>query len=375
MMWRQILVTGATGVLGIPLVRELLRQGCAERIGLLIRPAARGAEERFRDLVGRLDGMGAATRPLFLVEGDLLGSWDREEMCRRDTEVVLHAAADTRFRADDRKQELVNVQGTRRALEWARGCPRLSHAILVSTTCVAGARTGTVAETSAPQPQEFINPYERSKWQAERLATDAGLPIHVVRLSTCVGSRWDGEFAAPGAFHHSLRWLYHGFVPMMPGSRSTRVDFIPTDIAVAFLVQAALQPPVGVEIHHVAAGSRAVGLEDLIEFLVATFRETHAGWRRGQIPRPVLTDAATFAAFRRSVTSSRDALLGQVMESMDAFLPALLYPKIYETKHAERFWGGRLPVPDWRETIERVVRFCLTIDWGRLRRGEHCHAS
>jgi hypothetical protein len=114
-------------------------------------------------------------------------------------------------------------------------------------------------------------------------------------------------------------------------------------------------------------------LEELIEFLVTTFRQTHAGWRRGQIARPPIVDATAFAALRRSVTQSRDRLLGQVLESMDAFLPALLYPKVFDTQHAERFWGGPLPLPDWRHTLLSVVPFCLQTDWGWSPRGERRH--
>jgi nucleoside-diphosphate-sugar epimerase len=213
------------------------------------------------------------------------------------------------------------------------------------------------------EPPEFINPYERSKWQAEQLASDSALPIHIVRLSTCVGSREDGYVSRPGAFHHSLRWLYRGLVPMIPGSPSCPVDLIPSETAVAFLALATKRPPSGVEVHQVAAGSQAPTLEELIGFLVALFRDTHDGWRRGQITRPPIVDAAAFAAFRRSVIQSRDRLLIQVMESVDAFLPGLLYPKIYETNHAENFWGGPLPLTDWRRLLQGVVQFWFRTDW------------
>jgi nucleoside-diphosphate-sugar epimerase len=374
-MWRQMLVTGATGALGAPLVSELLRQKCAERIGLLIRPTRCRADDRFQELVHHLEQQGIPTHTLFNVAGDLLGRWEGDEALKQDTQVILHAAADTRFRARDRLQQRVNVHGTRLVLNWARQCPRLSHLVLVSTTCVAGTRSGVIPEEHVPEPPEFINPYEASKWQAERLAMAADLPIHLVRLSTCVGSQHNGAVSRLGAFHHSLKWLYQGLVPMIPGSASGRVDLIPIEAAVAFLARAAACPPKGVEIHHVAAGHQAPALAELVELLVAMFRETHAGWRRGQIARPLLVDAATFAAFRRSVTLSRDLLLGQVLESVDAFLPSLLWPKTYETKRAERFWGGTLPVPDWRPTVAHAVQFCLRTNWGRSPLGEFHHAS
>jgi len=97
-----------------------------------------------------------------------------------------------------------------------------------------------------------------------------------------------------------------------------------SDWLVALLALAAKRPPSGVEIHHVAAGTQAAPLSELVEFLVSMFRETHAGWRRGQIAGPLIADANTFTAFRRSVTLSRDPLLGQVMESMDSFLLAIV---------------------------------------------------
>jgi nucleoside-diphosphate-sugar epimerase len=374
-MWRQILVTGATGSIGPLLLAALLRESCAERVGLLIRPLKRDPHERFQRLVRALECSGVTTRPLFCVPGNLLGSWHRQENLRMHTEVVLHAAADTRFRSRDRLQEPVNIEGTRRVLEWARTCPRLNHLVLVSTTCVAGARTGLIAEADAPDRPQFINCYERSKWEAERLALDASLPMHLVRLSTCVSDAQDGPLSRPGAFHHSLRWMYHGLVPLIPGSPSSRLDLIPTNTAAAFVSRAVGRPPSGIEIHHVAAGHRAVFLAELVDFLVAKFRESHKGWRRGQIPRPLIVDATTFAAFRRSVTLSRDFLLGTVMESMNAFLPSLLYPKVYETARAEGLWGGPLPFADWRQMVGGIVRSCIESQVSQPVHGGNPHAA
>jgi nucleoside-diphosphate-sugar epimerase len=368
-MWRQILVTGATGALGPPLIRELLRRDCAERIGLLIRPGAYGAEKRFRDLVGDLDEACLPVGALFPVAGDLSEEWDPDAALSRDTEVIVHAAADTSFRAAPWLQERINVDGTRAILNWARRCPRLSHLVLVSTTCVAGARSGSITETATPAPPQFVNPYERTKWQAERITLESGLSVRVVRLSTCAGDEGDGTVARLGALHHSLQWLYRGLVPMVPGSVSTPVDFISTNLAVAVLTRAAMIPLSGTEIVHVAAGIRAAPLAELLTFLIKLFAETHAGWRRGQIIRPMIVDGAAFAAFRRSVELSRDLLLRQVTEATESFLPSLLYPKTFETKNAEQFWGGPLPLPDWRQTIARVMQFCLRTNWGRSLQG------
>ncbi len=362
-MARQILLTGATGALGLPLIGELLRHDGVERIGLLIRPGRVSVAERFERLAGCLAAEGLETGGLFPVVGDLSQPLSPEGALRRDFDVIVHAAADTRFRAPHDAQNAINVEGTRRVLQWARTCPRLSHVVLVSTTCVAGSRSGSIAEESTPEPPRFINHYEKTKWQAEWLALQSGLPIHVVRLSTCLGNAQDGRVARPGAIHHSLRWLYRGLVPMIQGAPGTPVDLIPTETAVRFVSRAALLPPPSASISHVAAGARSIALGELVDFLVELFRETHAGWRRGQIARPLLVDRKAFDSFRSSVERSRDALLGQVMEAVESFLPALLDPKTFETEQAEQFWGGPLPLPEWRPTLRRVFQYCLQTHW------------
>ena len=36
----------------------------------------------------------------------------------------------------------------------------------------------------------------------------------------------------------------------------------------------------------------------------------------------------------------------------------------------ERFWGGPLPVGDWRRTLQRVFDYLVRTEW---QRGERCH--
>src|SRR5881396_494423 len=95
-----IFVTGATGALGPALLAELLALG---------RPVAA--------LVRR--GRAVADECVKVVEGDLI-RFDEPAIDPRDIDVIVHAAADTRFRAPREEQERVNVQGTQNVLAWAR---------------------------------------------------------------------------------------------------------------------------------------------------------------------------------------------------------------------------------------------------------------
>src|SRR5262249_9575734 len=118
-MWRQILVTGATGALGAPLVAALLRARSAERIGVLIRDGAATAEDRFCRLVASLEELRLPVRRLFLLAGDLSDVGRLGAALCHDTEVIVHAAADTNFRSPPALQDRVNVAGTQDVIDWA----------------------------------------------------------------------------------------------------------------------------------------------------------------------------------------------------------------------------------------------------------------
>jgi hypothetical protein len=125
---------------------------------------------------------------------------------------------------------------------------------------------------------------------------------------------------------------------------------------------------------HIAAGEHAIPIHELVDATVAHLRETVSGWTGGQIEPPVMVDAATFELFERSVRQSGDALFGRVLEGASTFFPALLYPKVYDTAHAEQLWGGPLPLSDWRSTLAKVIDFGCARKW-RCRRhaGAHAH--
>ena len=81
-------------------------------------------------------------------------------------------------------------------------------------------------------------------------------------------------------------------------------------------------------------------------------------WARRKIPRPQMVEQTAFDRFIESVEASGHPVAAQALRSVNRFLPELLYPKTYATTQAEALWGGPLPHYDWRETMERVIRFC-----------------
>ena len=372
-MTRAVLVTGASGALGPHLVAELMRRDERLRVFALLRPSRQWTQRvcALRASIDALAADGGSPRSperFIPIRGDILhpdlglDTGDRDRLLR-DVEVVIHAAARTRFTAPTADLYDSNVQGTRHVLELARRSLRLQQFLLVSTTCVAGTATGSIAERLDDEPSEFVNAYERTKSEAERLAVAAQLPVRIARLSTCVGGERTGYVHRFGAIHLLLYCLTRGLLPVVPATEGARIDLIATDVGARWLACAAQQAVDGVEVCHVAAGDRAIPLHELLDCAVQHLRARMSGWKHAQIQPPALVDTATFRLFEHAAAATGDVALSRVLNLAGSFLPALLYPKVYQTCRAERVWGGRLPLSDWRSTLGKVIDFGRAHKW------------
>lgn len=360
-----LLITGATGALGLPLLAELLAARRHARILALVRgdPAAlRACLTRHWPAVDQ-----AALVPI-------TGSLDDNAglaglAAAGPVQAVLHLAASTKFRAPETELTGINVAGTQRLLAWAQALsvpPRFIH---FSTTCVAGRRCGTVPEAPLTAEPGFVNAYERTKWEAEQLVLASPLRPEIIRLATVIGGEGDGRLHRPGAFHTTLRWLQAGLLPMVPGDATTRLDLLHTELVTRFIPRLLARPAEAATIYQLSRGPRAVPLAELLELAAEKFSARHPAWRSGQILPPVLASRGAFDDFRTSIFQSRDFLFNQVLESVDSFLPELFYPKQYQTGRAEDVWGGPLPLPEWRPWLGRVLDYALDSDFGRRKIG------
>lgn len=361
-----VLLTGATGAIGPTLASELLDQGAGHTLRILVRPSIRGGD-RFSGWLGsvadvaRADGRHVDFSRVSAIHADLrvdgLGlSRAQTDELTRDTQVIIHAAADTGFRSPPEDQWNTNVNGLRRILELSAQCRRLRKVIVVSTVCVSGTMTGRVRECLCSEMPGFVNHYERTKWEAERLAAASRLPVEIVRLSIVSGSHATGAVHRMGALHHVLRWFGRGLIPRVPGTPLTGVDLIATETAAAFLARAVMTPTDPGLVCHVAAGEQAVPLADLMSFTWQQARSTGPAATTDDPSRPQLVDGDAFRRFCDALDPVRQRILQQSMESVQTCLPILLYPRVYETARAQRLWGGPLPLYDWRQTLARVLR-------------------
>jgi dihydroflavonol-4-reductase len=174
-------VTGASGFIGANLVHDLAAQG--HQVKALLRPGA--------------DLRGLAGANFERVEGDL-SKPDKLKQAMQGCEWCFHVAASYHlWMRDYRPMYATNVDGTRHVLEAAAtaGCARIVYTSTVGCIGLPKAEGGTLVpsdETTPVSEAQMSNPYKRSKWHAEQIATQlarSGLPIIIVNPSAPVGPR------------------------------------------------------------------------------------------------------------------------------------------------------------------------------------------
>jgi len=187
-----VFVTGWPGFIGRRLVHRLAELRPGVRLALLARP------DRAGRLQGELAALGAAEARV--LEGDItrmhlgLSGPEYKRLTREATE-IWHLAAVDDLSSETRHLHAVNVEGTRNLLELAQGCTRLARLHHFSTASVSGDREGVILEDELEMGQSFANPYEESKYLAERLVRHAqgDVPATIYRPSIVVGDSRTGE--------------------------------------------------------------------------------------------------------------------------------------------------------------------------------------
>jgi long-chain acyl-CoA synthetase len=363
-----VLITGATGFLGMELMARLLEDG-DRRVWALVRASSQAeADARVSATLASLvpDPETVAGR-VIPVAGDLTREGLGIEPRMRDelaeaVEEVIHSAASVSFSLPLDEARAVNVEGTRHVLELAmlaatRGA-RLRRFAHVSTAYVAGTHRGPFGEDDFARGQGFNNTYERSKWDAERLVRrHAGLlPVQVFRPSIVVGDDRTGWTSSFNVIYSPLRAYARGALPAVPARRSAPVDVVPVSyVSRAILALAEATPG---RTFQLAAGPAASSVGELIDRGAELLEQ-----RRARALPPVLYRRVVHPLLmRRGGPAQR-----RWLESGQVFFPYLATRVRFDVEETRAALAdvGIGPVPPLASYLHTLLEFAERAEWGR----------
>ena len=345
----QILLTGASGVLGSVIAAELgpvADLTCLTRRRSVTMPGV-------RTLTGDLSlpGLGLPERAL----ADLASR----------TDGVLHCAALTAFTSEPGASDQVNRDGTHRILDLvaAAGADLLhmstafvdrgaefataSSSATASSTASPAAASPATDELRVRSPEHYL----RSKIAAEEAVAGSGLPHLIVRPSVVIGDSATGAISQFQGWHQMCAGMITGRLPFLPADGSASVDCVPVDLVARAVARLALAG-VGRDVADgsqwwLTAGPAATTIDATIDACMEIALDRGLAVDRPRTVSREMVERLVLPAFGQSAPPR---LLKQMLEGMELM-------RLFGSQHRfPRHWPTELgdPGPD-RTTIESSV--------------------
>ena len=246
-----IFLTGITGLLGSHLAKELLING--NKIFAIVRSDKNISSwqrtiESLKFVFGNEWDENLVLPKLRVISGDIsepdLGIQDYKtrRLLISEIDIIFHSAALTELTAPLCINRKMNVEGTRNVLEFAMQCrangglAKFNH---ISTIYVAGAKEMRFDETMLDVGQNFNNPYEQSKFEAEKLLegySRKGLNVSVFRPSMIAGDSRTGKTNNFRLFYQPLHYFANELFEKFPGNFESSLNLINIDVAARAIV-------------------------------------------------------------------------------------------------------------------------------------------
>lgn len=275
----KIFVTGITGLIGSAFSSMILEHNDMEIIALARGSDVVSAQKRVSQIIqdqcsfdGKAELVDSILKRIKVIDGDI-SSVDENELLEKlkDVEAFFHCAADVNFGKDPEGRTFrTNYKGTRKMLELARKL-KIKAFHFVSTAYVAGKHNGMALEDELVA-EDFNNSYEKSKFMAEQLVRESGIPFTIYRPSIVVGRIQDGKIRKPLAFYRVLEFLAklkkHRCSKMqispaekvslnlrLKASSSDKIYFVPVDYVQQSIVEIFLNKTVNNKTYHITGNS------------------------------------------------------------------------------------------------------------------------
>ncbi|KUH35654.1 MULTISPECIES: SDR family oxidoreductase [Streptomyces] len=217
---RTVLLTGASGVVGQAVLREA--PGRPVRIVSMARPGGTPLPAGTEEVLGA-----DLAQPRFGLDEDSYAA------LARDVDTVIHSAGLTEWGLPDERYKPVNVDGTRRVIDFAQRAGATVH--FMSTAFVAALFTGAPHRLS---DTNVTTNYVRSKLRSEQLLRDSGIRHTVFRPTNLIGDSVTGWTSRGQIVQLMSDWICRGRAPFVPVHRGNRIDVVPQDLLAKAVLRA-----------------------------------------------------------------------------------------------------------------------------------------
>ena len=372
------LLTGATGLVGRYLVRDLLLNG--HNLAVVIRPSRKTApRERMEEILQHWEEeLGRSLPRPIVLSGDIAEpafalSDEDQAWVKDNVNTIIHSAAILEFYGEDRNGEpwRTNLGGTRNMINLCRdlGIHDINY---ISTAYVAGRQTEPAMEDVLDVGQKFRNDYEESKFLAEQevRAIDFAEHVTVYRPAVISGDSVTGYTNTYHGIYLYLR-LMAVMIPSIPpgedGFRHTPIRFrftgderrnvIPVDWISAVTVRLFETPEARGGTYHMAPEDPMTA-RDMITWCGEYFKSTGVEFRGTDfVPEPV----------SRELNEDQWMFERLVMENMGTYEPYESTDNTFDMTNLKRFAGDIICPPIDKTVIERYIKFGEEDRWGKRR--------
>jgi len=327
-----VFFTGYPGFLGTALLpRVLQRLPEAAAVCLVQDKFASLARERSREFGDRVR----------IVEGDITAPISLPTV---DIIEIYHLAAvyDLSVRRDVGIR--VNVDGTRKVLDFAERCSSLRRLHYISTCYVSGRHDGVFREDDLDVGQSFNNFYEETKFLAEvEVRRRTQLPSTIYRPAVVVGDSRTGQTQKFDGPYYVMQWILRqprmAMLPVVGRPAKYRFNVVPRDFIIdAIDYLSGGQPPTAVRCYHLA-DPWPLTVDEIINAIArASARKII------RIPLPL------------SIARVGAPLLRIPSAAVNYFT----HPTTYDTTNAQRdLAGSGISVPRLTDYLPRLIEFAL----------------
>lgn len=217
---RTMLLTGASGVVGQAVLREV--PGRPLRVISMARPGGAALPPGTDEILGA-----------DLAQERFGLDKDSYQALARDVDTVIHSAGLTEWGLPEERYEPVNIDGTRRVIEFAERAGATVH--FMSTAFVAALFKDAPHRLS---DTNVTTNYVRSKLRSEQLLRDSGIRHTVFRPTNLIGDSATGWTSRGQIVQLMSDWICRGRAPFIPVHRGNRIDIVPQDLLAKAVLRA-----------------------------------------------------------------------------------------------------------------------------------------